>query len=80
METMTAKVLRERLITRGIRQEEFARAVGMDQPCLSSILRGRQYLGPVRKARIERAIEQFGLDRDVPPEDGTGPVFRIRQL
>jgi hypothetical protein len=46
---------------------------------LSSILRGRQYLGPVRQARIERAIEQLELDRDVP-QDNTGPVFRIRQL
>jgi transcriptional regulator with XRE-family HTH domain len=83
VETMTARVLRERLVARGIRQQEFAREAGMDQPALSCILRGRQYLGAARQARIERAIEHFGLNREVEVKgegEDAGPVFRVRQL
>ena len=67
---MTTDEVLERLAERGIRTSEFADAAGIDRAAMSAILHGRQYCGPARKARIERAIVALGLDRDAPDHAG----------
>ena len=78
--TLTGRQVRARLVEHGITQREFAQAAGLQQSDASAILSGKQYLGPIRQARIEQAIERLGLDRESEADDGAGPVFRIRQL
>ncbi len=79
--TLTGRQLKARLVERGIRMTDFARAAGMPQPNMSTILAGRDPVGPSRRARIEAAIVALGLDKEESPDPQSAdqqPVFNIR--
>jgi hypothetical protein len=82
-QTLSGRQVRTRLVEHGVKVGDLARAASMPPSDLSAILHGRPvYLGPERKARIERAIGELGLDRAAPAEPTPapdGPIFRIRR-
>ncbi len=77
-QTLTGRQVRARLFERDITVTDLARAAGMHQQNLSAILAGRMYVGPARRARIERAIAELGLDREQPAAPSE-PTFTIRR-
>jgi transcriptional regulator with XRE-family HTH domain len=74
---LTVAELRERMLRKGIPMTALAQASGIWATELSQLLRGTAPLGPVRRARLEAAIHQLGLDQPVSEDDAAarGPVF-----
>jgi predicted transcriptional regulator len=69
--TLTAAELRERLAEHRVTLRVFAKAAGIPASHMSDIVRGMP-IGPVRRARIERAIAELKLTEPASP-----PVFRV---
>jgi hypothetical protein len=78
--TLTGHQVRGRMKERGITLAQFAAEADMYETDVSAILSGHEYLGPSRRARMERAIVRLGLDRDEAPEPDSPMehVFSIR--
>ena len=81
-EVLTVTELRRRMTLKGVRIGDLAHEADVYPSALSAILSGQLPVGEQRRERIERAIVELGLDRevaDVPVAPEHQPVFRIRQ-
>ncbi len=79
---LSVSALRARMILRGVTMGELASAAGVWPAELSQLLRGGTPMGPVRRARLEAAIRQLGLDQPVSEADAAskGPVFHTEAV
>ncbi len=64
-QTLDPKVLRAKIAESGILVKQFAEMAGLRQQDLSHIMHGWEKAGPMRRARIEAALDE--LERN-PPE------------
>ena len=61
--------LRARMAANGVKVRELAEAAGMNPAGLSAILRGRDYFGPARQARVLVGVRALGLDTESVSDD-----------
>lgn len=66
METteLTPEELKARMRATGVTVRKLARQAGMCETHLSAALRGREYLGANRRARLTAAVIELGLDKE----------------
>ena len=74
---MSSARVRAALRERRLHQRDLAAVAGMPQQTLSAVLSGYLALDAERKARIEAAISELGLARELPPNPSE-PVFEVK--
>lgn len=82
--TLRARELRERMSARRVTIRRLAQEAGLIESDVSAMLRGRDYIGPKRGAKLGLAIVRLGLDKELDPDEKAEqpdePVIRIRPL